>query len=128
MVFALDQLAQPGPNGGARGDLAVFSGDAAAEEMAEFEDAARTLQVFSLRDAGDGGFVQAKRFGERAQREWLHRRFAVCEEVLLALDDFLGDAQDGAAALFELADEVLRFGEPLAQGFGAPRRSPRIWA
>src|SRR3954469_10209423 len=100
----LDQRADGGRGRGA----ARFGGDVAAEEVFQFEGAARRRHELLRGDARDGALVQAEGAGDLAQDQRPHRDLTVLEEVALAVDDGLRHAQDRLEALLHVLDQPAR--------------------
>src|SRR5574340_1335406 len=108
-VFRADQLFDQGANRGRRAGATGFGGHMASEEMLQLVAAARGEQVFLGGDPRYRRFVQADCLGDFAQNQRAHGNLAVFEEMLLALDDGLGNPQDGVEALLDVLDQPARF-------------------
>ena len=77
----------------------------AAEEVFQFENAARRGHVFLAGHARHRRFVQAEDVGDFTQDQWPHGDFAMLEELALAVDNGLRDAMDGIEALLDVLDQ-----------------------
>lgn len=109
LVFRLDELLDEGLDGGAGSGAAFLGGQGAAEEILEFEQAPGGHHVLLGGDPGYGGLVQVHGFGDLLQGQGPHGHLAVLEEHALAVDDGLGDFQDGLEALLHVLDEPAGF-------------------
>src|SRR6266700_585513 len=77
----------------------------AAEEVLELVGPALREHVLLRRDARNRGLVQAEDLRDLAQHHRSHRHFAMLEEMTLAIDDGLRDAQNRLEALLHVADQ-----------------------
>src|SRR5436190_568315 len=94
---------------------AARRGHLAREEVLQLEHADGRRHVLVVGDAGDRRLVQAKLGRDLAQAERLHRHRAELEEVLLALQDRLGDHQDRREALLHVLDRPARLLQMLGE-------------
>ena len=78
---------------------------AGGEEIFHLEDALRRGDVFAGDGAADGGLVHADGLGDLHHGHRLEGGAAELEEILLPLDDLVGDVRDGLLALVDALDE-----------------------
>ncbi len=108
-VLRLDHALDDAADRRRRAGAAARRRHLAREEVLELEHADRRRHVLVVGDPGDRRLVQAELLGDLAQAERLHRHRAELEEVLLALEDRLGDHQDGREALLHVLHRPARF-------------------
>jgi hypothetical protein len=85
------------------------------EEVLELKHAVRGLGVLVRDRPAHGGLVHAHDRRDLSHRQRLQRRDPALEEVALHVDDFAGDALDGALALLDGVDQELTGADPLAE-------------
>ena len=110
-VFFLDHFLDQALQREQRHAAALGTVDGFAEERAQLEHALRRVRVLAGDGAADGRRMHADFFGDFLDHHGLQRVRAVNEEIALARDDRLADAQNRVLALLDIFHQLDRGGE-----------------
>ena len=107
-VFRFDDVPEVLLDRLGRNRFSVEALDGAVEKVLEFEDALRRMDVFVGSHTADGGFVHFDVFRHVPQHQRLKVSNAFVQEVLLKVDDAVGDPVDGPLPLMNALDQPSR--------------------